>query len=83
MLSSAVSHELAVTAKSRSRRFRPLNDGASATLATGATDVDEVIVTLATNGVLRMIMEAPVSAAARVEHHLFNWPGRSKAARGH
>jgi len=51
-----------------------LNDGASATLATGALDFGEVIVTLATNGVLRVIMEAPVSAAARIDHHLFNWP---------
>jgi xylulokinase len=51
-----------------------LNDGASATLATGALDVGEVIVTLATNGVLRVIMEAQVSAATRIDHDLFNWP---------
>jgi xylulokinase len=51
-----------------------LNDGASATLATGALSLDDAILTLSTNGVLRVIMESAVSADVRLNHHLFNWP---------
>lgn len=51
-----------------------LNDGASATLATGAVSPGDTIVTLSTNGVLRVIMGAAVSTNLRLHHDLFNWP---------
>jgi xylulokinase len=51
-----------------------LNDGASATLATGALSHGDAIITLATNGVLRVIMDRAVATDLRLAHDLFNWP---------
>ena len=51
-----------------------LNDGASATLAAGAVQPGDAIVTLATNGVARLILDKPISPKERLEMALFCWP---------
>ncbi len=51
-----------------------LNDGASATLSTGAVSLGDAIITLSTNGVLRVIMSEAVTSEVRLGHNLFNWP---------
>jgi len=51
-----------------------VNDGASATLATGAIQTGDTTITLSTNGVLRVILDAALPSQVRVDHALFNWP---------
>jgi xylulokinase len=51
-----------------------LNDGASATLASAMTRANDVMVTIATNGVVRMVCSEPVSAYDRLDYALFCWP---------
>ena len=51
-----------------------VNDGAAATLATGAMSIGDATITLSTSGVFRLVMADAVSAELRLEHNLFNWP---------
>ncbi len=51
-----------------------LNDGAAATLSMGALNSEEAVLTLATSGVLRIILPVPLSADVRLAHDLFCWP---------
>lgn len=51
-----------------------LNDGAAATLATGALQLGDTILTLSTNGVYRVVMSEAVTTEIRIDHNLFNWP---------
>lgn len=51
-----------------------LNDGASATLSMGALTPGDVVLTLATSGVLRGVLHQPLDAQVRLDHHLFFWP---------
>jgi xylulokinase len=51
-----------------------LNDGASAALANGMVIPGESTVTLATNGVARIVVEQPISPDTRLANGLFCWP---------
>lgn len=51
-----------------------INDGAAATLSMGAIQPGDVVLTLATAGVIRAVLSAPPSPAVRLAHHLFCWP---------
>ena len=51
-----------------------INDGASATLSMGATQPGDRVLTLATAGVIRTVLAAPLSPQARLDHNLFYWP---------
>jgi len=51
-----------------------LNDGACATLAAGAVRTGDAIITMATNGVARIILDGPISPQVRLEKALFCWP---------
>jgi xylulokinase len=51
-----------------------LADGAAATLSMGACQVNEVVLTLATSGVLRVVVAAPPAPPIRLAHALFCWP---------
>ncbi len=62
-----------------------LNDGASATLSMGAIQPHEMVLTLATSGVLRVVVREPIAPQTQLDHKLFAWPyvpGRSIAG-GH
>lgn len=68
-----------------------LNDGASATLGDGALQPGEAVITLATNGVIFLVSDRPISAETRLRHTLFCWPyvgprwiigGQTKAGAG-
>ena len=62
-----------------------LNDGASATLSMGAVQPHEMVLTLATSGVLRVVLQDPIAPQTQLDHKLFAWPyvpGRSIAG-GH
>ncbi|MBX3065006.1 MAG: hypothetical protein KF726_18640 [Anaerolineae bacterium] len=50
-----------------------LNDGASSTLSMGAIHPGDAVITLSTNGVLRVLVDSALSDDIRVDHGLFNW----------
>lgn len=49
-------------------------DGASATLSMGAIEVHDTVLTLATSGVIRVVLPEAAPAAQRLAHNLFCWP---------
>jgi len=51
-----------------------LADGAAATLSMGAIQPGQAVMTLATSGVMRVVMDQPVQPALQVAHDLFCWP---------
>ncbi|MFN8491812.1 MAG: FGGY family carbohydrate kinase [Caldilineaceae bacterium] len=51
-----------------------LNDGASATFSMGALQPHEMALTLATSGVLRIVLAEPMADQTRLDHKLFAWP---------
>jgi xylulokinase len=51
-----------------------MNDGASTTLSSGAIRQGDAIVTLATNGVARVVISRPINVQARLDRDLFCWP---------
>ena len=51
-----------------------LNDGASATFSMGALEPHELVLTLATSGVLRVVLDQPMADQTRLDHKLFAWP---------
>ncbi|MEZ4864822.1 MAG: FGGY family carbohydrate kinase [Caldilineaceae bacterium] len=51
-----------------------INDGAAATLSMGALRPGDVVVTLATAGSIRVVIEKPVEPQVRLQHNLFYWP---------
>jgi sugar (pentulose or hexulose) kinase len=68
-----------------------LADGAAATLSMGAIHPSQAVLTLATSGVIRVVMPAAVAPTVQLTHNLFCWPyvegrwiagGHIKAAAG-
>lgn len=51
-----------------------INDGASATLSMGATQPGDMVLTLATAGVIRTVLATPLDPQVRLAHNLFYWP---------
>lgn len=51
-----------------------INDGAATTLSSGAIRPGDAIVTLATNGVARLVTSGPIDAQTRLDRGLFCWP---------
>lgn len=51
-----------------------MNDGAATTLSSGAIKPGDAIVTLATNGVARLVISDPIDVQTRLEQDLFCWP---------
>ncbi len=51
-----------------------LNDGASATLANGISEAGQAIISVSTNGVVRVVMDERVASGDRLAHALFCWP---------
>lgn len=51
-----------------------ISDGASATLSMGAIQSGDMVLTLATAGVIRTILAKPLAAETRLTHNLFYWP---------
>lgn len=51
-----------------------LNDGAAATLSMGALQPQDAVLTLATSGVIRLVLPSQLDPQLRLEHDLFNWP---------
>ncbi|MGC8879705.1 MAG: xylulokinase, partial [Anaerolineae bacterium] len=54
--------------------FAGLNDGAAATLGSGAVYPGDSVITLATNGVARLVLEERISPDDLLQRHLFTWP---------
>lgn len=51
-----------------------LGDGAAATLSMGALQPGEMVLTLATAGVIRAVLDQPLAPHLRLAHNLFYWP---------
>ena len=51
-----------------------LGDGAAATLSMGALQPGEMVLTLATAGVIRTVLAEPLAPHLRLAHNLFYWP---------
>lgn len=51
-----------------------LGDGAAATLSMGALQPGDMVLTLATAGVIRTILAEPLAPHLRLVHNLFYWP---------
>lgn len=51
-----------------------INDGASATLSMGAIQPGDIVLTLATAGVIRTVLATPLAPQTRLAHNLFYWP---------
>jgi xylulokinase len=51
-----------------------MNDGAATTLSSGAIRPGDAIVTLATNGVARLVISKPIDVQTRLDRNLFCWP---------
>jgi sugar (pentulose or hexulose) kinase len=51
-----------------------LNDGAAASIAANALQVGDVIITLGTNGVVRVVTTEPTSGRSRITTGVFCWP---------
>lgn len=51
-----------------------LGDGAAATLSMGALQPGEMVLTLATAGVIRTVLAEPLAPDLRLAHNLFYWP---------
>jgi len=51
-----------------------INDGASATLSMGAIQPGDMVLTLATAGVIRTVLATPLDPQVRLAHNLFYWP---------
>ncbi len=54
--------------------FAGINDGAAATIGSGAVHVHDSVVTLATNGVSRLVLAHPLDVDTILSRHLFSWP---------
>lgn len=54
--------------------FAGLNDGAAATLGSGAVQVGDSVATLATNGVARLVLAERIPPDDVLRRHLFTWP---------
>jgi xylulokinase len=54
--------------------YAGLNDGASATVGSGVTRPGQGIVTLATNGVARVVVSRRLDSEVIFQRHLFSWP---------
>jgi len=54
--------------------FTGVNDGASATLGSGAVCLGDSVITLATNGVARVLVSERVNSGAILARYLFSWP---------
>lgn len=54
--------------------FTGLNDGAAATLGSGVVRLGESIITLATNGVVRLVVEKRLDSQLMLDRSLFSWP---------
>ncbi|NLN70571.1 MAG: hypothetical protein GX142_07300 [Chloroflexi bacterium] len=54
--------------------FAGLNDGAAATLGSGVCKYGQTIITLATNGVVRIVIPGPLDGDLLIKKGLFNWP---------
>jgi sugar (pentulose or hexulose) kinase len=51
-----------------------LNDGAAATLSLGALRPHDAVLTLATSGVIRLVLPERLAPPLRLDHDLFCWP---------
>lgn len=49
-------------------------DGAAATLSMGAIQPGDMVLTLATAGVIRTVLAKPLAPQIRLDHNLFYWP---------
>jgi xylulokinase len=54
--------------------FTGLNDGASATLGSGAVRLGDCVITIATSGVVRVLLPDRVDPEIVLKHFLFTWP---------
>lgn len=54
--------------------FAGLNDGASATVGSGAVHLGDSITTLATNGACRFVLPERVKPETLIKRNLFSWP---------
>jgi xylulokinase len=54
--------------------YAGINDGASTTLGSGVVRLGQSIITLATNGVCRAIVDQKLAPQTIIERHLFSWP---------
>lgn len=54
--------------------FTGLNDGAAATAGSGVVNLGDCIITLATNGVVRLVLPERVQSEILLERALFSWP---------
>jgi len=54
--------------------FTGVNDGAAATLGSGAVHLGDSVLTLATNGACRVVVPDRVDPAIILSRHLFSWP---------
>ncbi|MCJ7569929.1 MAG: FGGY family carbohydrate kinase [Anaerolineales bacterium] len=54
--------------------YAGINDGAAATLGSGVIHRGESIITLATNGVARVVVDGRLDSKTILDNHLFSWP---------
>jgi len=54
--------------------FTGVNDGAAATLGSGAIHLGDSVITLATNGACRLILSRRLDSETILGQHLFSWP---------
>lgn len=54
--------------------FAGVNDGAAATLGSGAVNLRDSVITLATNGACRIVVPERVDPEIILTRHLFSWP---------
>lgn len=54
--------------------FTGINDGAAATLGSGAVNYSDSVITLATNGACRVIVPKRIDPQIVLERHIFSWP---------
>lgn len=54
--------------------FTSLNDGASATLGSGAINLGDSVTTIATNGAARLLMSERLDLDVALKHSYFTWP---------
>ena len=54
--------------------FAGVNDGAAATLGSGVVRPGQSIITLATNGVARLVVHNRLAVSKMLESYLFSWP---------
>lgn len=54
--------------------YAGINDGASTTLGSGVVRLGQSIITLATNGVCRVVIDQKLPPKTIIKRHLFSWP---------